>query len=380
VFLHLSRVLPVAMAVTLVVGGVAFLFRARLRGPTLVLVTWLEGERARIGERRLRAAGQAALALWFAYWAFVTLSTLMRDHVPVGQDIQIYYRGTQMWLHGGDPWAASITVGRHVFSYAGSPATTIMLAPSALFTEAQFTALWVALTGICAVLVVRRLKLPIWWLLFAPTLEAVYSGNPQIVVLALLLAGSGRLGVIADTAAVALKVYAGIPLLGERSIRRVLAAAALTVASFALAPGLWLHYLASFQAISARLAKESGGGFSAFDVPVLLVPVAIAIVLMWRRDHRVAAWLAVPALWPATEYHYSTFAMPVMSPILAVLLVVRKFHVPPIAILIDIAWRLGGGQFRRRFAAWLRPPDETAGRFAVEPDQAAAEGERTALR
>ncbi len=354
--LHAARPFLIAAVVLVVLGVVAYLGRARLRGPLAEAARLLASVRSSIGEARLHTAGQVALALWFAYWAADTISTLARQKAPFGQDIRIYYRATQLWLHGSDPWAASVQVGSHAFSYAGSPATTIILAPSALLSEGQFTALWIALSTVCAVWIVRRLGLPIWWLLFAPTVEAIWSGNPQVVVLALLLAGSGRLGPIADTAAVALKVYAGVPLLGERSIRRVLAASAFTVATFLIAPGLWLDYLRSFGSISARLAAESLRGFSAFYYPLLLVPVAIAIALMWRRDRRVAAWLAVPALWPASEFHYSTFAMPVMSPILAVLLVIRRQQLPPVVILFDIAWRLGGGPLRRRVSAWLQQP------------------------
>jgi hypothetical protein len=316
-------------------------------------VLWLRAVRDRAGEDRLRILGQVALALWFAALSYGRLDTLIRDHVPIGQDIMIYYRGVQAWLAGGDPWAARVVVNPHAaFSYAGSPATTVLLAPSALFTEAQFTVIWLVLSAASAILTVRLLRLPPWWLLFPPTIEALYSGNPQLVVLALLLVGVGRAGVVADMVAAALKVYAVIPLAGERTFRRLVLAAALTVATMVIAPTLWIHYAQDFGAISARLARESGKGFSAFYYSRLFIPTALAIIALWSRDRRAAAWLLVPALWPATEFHYSTFALPVMAPILAVLLSISIRQVPPVAIIVYALWRFAKDPVLARVASW----------------------------
>ena len=313
----------------------------------------LRALRSQVGDERLHLLGQIALAAWFLFQSYERIAYYRHSGVPLGQDIRIYYRAVQIWLAGGDPWAASVSVTPHaVFSYAGSPATTVLLAPSALLSEGQFTALWLALSALSAVAIVRWLRLPVWWLLFPPTVEALYSGNPQLVVLMLLLAGAGRAGVVADSVAVALKVYAVVPLLAERRPRRVVFALGLTLATVVVAPALWIDYLTRFAAISARLAQESGGGFSAFYNPVLLVPAAIAIVLLWRRDRKAAGWLAVPALWPSSEFHYATLAQPVMTPILAVLLAVPDKGLAPVAITLDILWRFAAEPVRTRLDAW----------------------------
>ena len=320
--------------------------------------------RGQVGEERLRLLGQIALAAWFILQSYQRIARLLKDEVPLGQDIQIYYRAVQEWLAGGDPWSASVAVNPHaIFHYAGSPATTVLLAPSALFSEGQFTALWLVLSAMSAVAIVRWLKLPIWWLLFPPTVEALYSGNPQLVVLMLLLAGAGRSGVAADTIAVTLKVYAIVPLLAERRPRRIVYALGLTLATVVVAPWLWTEYLTQFGAISARLERESAGGFSAFYHPVLLVPTAIAIILLWRRDRKAAGWLAVPALWPSSEFHYSTFAQPVMTPILAVLLsVYAQQGLVPVAIMLDVFWRFAAEPVRSHLAAWAAAASpETSG-------------------
>ena len=327
-------------------------------------IVWLVAVRGQVGEERLRLLGQIALAAWFILQSYQRIARLLKDEVPLGQDIQIYYRAVQEWLAGGDPWSASVAVNPHaIFHYAGSPATTVLLAPSALFSEGQFTALWLVLSAMSAVAIVRWLKLPIWWLLFPPTVEALYSGNPQLVVLMLLLAGAGRAGVAADTIAVTLKVYAIVPLLAERRPRRIVYALGLTLATVVVAPWLWTEYLTQFGAISARLERESAGGFSAFYHPVLLVPTAIAIILLWRRDRKAAGWLAVPALWPSSEFHYSTFAQPVMTPILAVLLsVYAQQGLVPVAIMLDVFWRFAAEPVRSHLAAWAAAASpETSG-------------------
>jgi hypothetical protein len=290
---------------------------------------------------------------WFAWQTYVRLGGLVRANVPAGLDVQIYYRGVQAWLNGQDPWSAQVTVSsRAVFNYSGSPATTVLFAPSALLSEGQFTALWLVLTAASAVAILRLLKLPLWWLLFPPIVEAMYSGNPQIVVLMLLLAGTGRLGAVTDSIATAIKVYAVFPLMEEPGLRRVVPALALTVATFAIAPALWISYVREFGEISARLAAQSNMGYSAFYFPLLAIPTAIALILLSRRDPKAAAWLVVPALWPASEFHYSTFALPVMTPLLAVLLAVPTLRLAPVAIVLYVVWRFASEPVHARLAAW----------------------------
>jgi hypothetical protein len=325
------------MALTRMIGAAVVRFRA---------------VRGRIGEKRLRFIGQAALAAWFADFTFIRISSFVSGKVPLGLDIQIYYRGVQNWLNGGDPWAASVLVNHQPFSYAGPPATIFLLAPSALLSESQFTVLWLGLTALSAVAIVRQLRLPLWWLLFPPTAEALYSGNPQIVVLMLLLAGAGHMRAFSDSIAVVLKVYAVIPLLGQRQLRRVALSLGLTIATFLIAPSLWISYAEQFGAISARLAQESSYGYSAFYYPALLVPAVIAILLLWRRDPKAAAWLAVPALWPSSEFHYATFAQPVMTPLLAVLLAIPLHALAPITIMLYVLGRFAANPVHTRLSAW----------------------------
>ncbi len=367
-FFGLKVPTPAAMAVAVVIaavlGAVALASRrwpvGQLIGAGIVR---MEAARDRAGRDRLRILGQAGLAAWFAFLSYGRISGFVRTRVPFGLDIRIYYRGVQQWLHGGDPWSAHVVVRAHsAFYYAGSPATTVLLAPSALLSEDQFTILWFGLTVLSLIAIVRWLRLPIWWLLFPPAVEALYSGNPQLVVLMLLLAGAGRAGLLADSVSVALKVYAIVPLLGERRPRRIALALVLTLASVAVAPALWIEYVGQFGAISARLAQESRNGFSAFYYPLMAIPTAIAIVLLWRIDPRAAAWLAVPALWPSTEFHYATFALPVMTPLLAPLLAIPIQRLAPFVIILYVTWRYASEPVQHRLRTWTdlaasgRPP------------------------
>lgn len=315
-------------------------------------VVRLRAVRRRVGEARLRILGEIALAAWFACHTYGLIARFVSDGVPLGQDIQIYYRGVQEWLYLDNPWVGRIVVDHNPLNYAGSPATTVLLAPSALVSESQFTALWLVLGALSAVAILRWLKLPLWWLLFPPTAEALYSGNPQIVVLMLLLAGAGRSGVVADSIAVVLKVYAVIPLLGERQLRRAGLALGLTMATFVIVPSLWIRYVQEFGDISAKLAQQSGEGWSAFYFPTLAVPTAIALILLWRRDPRAAAWLAVPAIWPSSEFHYSTFALPVMTPLLAIGLAVPIQRLAPVTIIAYVIWRYVAPPIRAHVAMW----------------------------
>jgi hypothetical protein len=180
----------------------------------------------------------------------------------------------------------------------------------------------------------------------------VYSGNPQVVVLMLLIAGAGRAGWLADSFSAALKVYAIIPLLGEKQWRRLVLASVVTVASILIAPSLWISYAQHFGAISARLAQEAEGGYSAFYYPVVLIPTAVAILFLWRLDPKAAAFLAVPALWPSSEFHYSTFAQPVMTPLLAIMLAIPLHLMAPITIDLYVISRYASPTFHVRLGAW----------------------------
>jgi hypothetical protein len=300
--------------------------------------------RLRSHARAAQWVGSLALALWFAWHTYDRISHFLARGIPVGMDATIYHRGVVAWLEGGSPWDAAVVVGRWSYHYVGTPVTTVMLAPAGWLPESIFTLGWLGLSWVAAIWTLRRLGFPIWWLLFPPIAEALFSGNPQLVVLALLVAN----GPVASALATALKVYAFVPLLGERRWRQIAFAVALTAGTVIVAPGLWLDYLRLLGFISSRLALESTRGASAFYFPALLVLTGAALLLLAIRDRRAAGWLAVPAVWPASQFHYSTLALPVMSPFLAVFLAI-PYTTPiatwlprliPVVIVLEVGRRL----------------------------------------
>lgn len=299
-------------------------------------------ERLRIPEHLItygplaRRVGSILLALWFAWHTYARISFFVDRDFPVGLDAMIYYRGVTAWMSGGDPWDAAVSVGGSAYHYAGTPVTTVIMAPAALLSEEAFTAGWLVLTLVATIWTLRRLGFPLWWLLFPPIAEALFSANPQLVVLALLVANHAA----ASAVATALKVYAFIPLFGESRWRQITIAVALNAATIPIAPGLWVDYLRQFGYISTRLESESLQGLSAFYFPALLAVTVLALLILAVRDRRAAGWLAVPAVWPASQFHYSTMALPVMSPLLAVLLAVPMLRQPPVVIVLEVVRRL----------------------------------------
>ncbi|HEY5436855.1 MAG TPA: hypothetical protein VIK13_16635, partial [Candidatus Limnocylindrales bacterium] len=247
---------------------------------------------------------------WYSAW---TASWL-------GLDAQIYYRGSAAWLAGGNPWEALGYFQGHPAHYSALPTTVVLLAPFSLLPEQLFVAGFIAASALAAVYIVRKLELPWYFLAFPPIFQGVQSGNPNVIVLALLLSGRPVLEAFAPL----LKVYAGIPLvlLGRRrSVMWTIAFGAVTLLAFPL----WVTYLGHFGEYSSRLVIEASGGFSATSLgPVAIVAALVSLLVLWRLDRTSASWLAVPAVWPATQFHYSIFAMPLMRsrPWLAALLAV----------------------------------------------------------
>ena len=122
----------------------------------------------------IRRAWPVLLCAWFAWQTWIRISYFVSHDFPFGIDARIYYRGVLAWLQGSNPWDAAVSVGGAAYHYAGSPVTTVFLAPAALVSEDVFTAAWMVLTWAAAAWTIRRLNLPIWWLLFPPFSEALF--------------------------------------------------------------------------------------------------------------------------------------------------------------------------------------------------------------
>ena len=269
--------------------------------------------RVAIRDPRVRAAGHALLIAEFAlisgFYLFVAL------FVDRGTDARIYHRAVVAWLAGSDPWSAQYAG----VSFAAPPPTLLFMAPTAFLTEDMTVAAMICMGAAAAVLTLRRLSLPAWWLLFPPLVEGVVVGNPDILVLALLLTAAAPLAVLG-------KAYAAVPLVVLGRWKPLIVAAAVVVATIPWLPwGMYLDH-----GVFVVVANQAEGR-SAIGAPWLIPIVAIALVSFGRRR---AAWLVVPGLWPSTQLHYATLALPAIGGALAAIMALPLPHSAAIAIVV----------------------------------------------
>jgi hypothetical protein len=293
-------------------------------------------------------ARRFGLPLWFFFTSLAQWLAVAGPWRP-GFDTELAVGASKTWLSGANPWSYFLIGGDgNVYHFAGLPPTLFVYAPLTWLNLELAGYVGVVVSLIAALLVIRRLNLPIWWLLFPPLNAAVFFANPHMLLMALLLAGAAWL-------APAVKIYAFVPMLGEARWRDIAIGLAIFAGTILAAPTLWSSWATSFVATNARLLAEAQGGWS-LTGPLLVLGVVALIVIALRKDARTAGWLAVPAIWPASEFFYSTMALPVMTPLLAVMLAVPLHLGPPLAVVTyaaQVAWKNRGSPWPRP-GAWLR--------------------------
>ena len=275
------------------------------------------------------------LAVWFGVIFAIRLTAIVGENV--GFDARLYLHATRTWLAGGDPWVVLLEQ-----QFAAPPPTLVPLVPFAILPEEIGVTTLVVLSAVGVVLTVRLLHLPWWWLLFPPFLDAVVSGNPQGMLVPLILLGAGPVATF-------LKVYAVVPLALTLRWRALVVTAILLVVTAPLLP--WGSYVEHYGELSASLARQSQGGLSATALPIL-IPVAIVVLFLCGREK--AAWLAVPTLWPTTQWYYSTLAVPAIGAhhLAAALM---ALNIPGMAVLAAaiVAWQVGLFTPARLREAWV---------------------------
>lgn len=261
--------------------------------------------------------GRVLLPLWFGIYGLLTTANLVKNGFHF-IDIEIYRTAATAALAGQDPWATPAGA----LAFAGPPPTLLLFVPLTFVPLEVAIAIATAVFLAAAVWAVRSLRLPLWWILFPPVLECLIVGNPDVLVLALLLLR----GPLAGLAIVA-KVYGIIPLVYQRRWRAV----ALGLAVSAISLPLWPAFLASLPGVEGSLAAQSEG-FSAWGT-WWMVPTIIALWVLRRRG---AEWLVVPGLWPHTQIHYAAMSLPVMRhyPIAAAIVGLGTPLAPAVAIMV----------------------------------------------
>jgi hypothetical protein len=299
----------------------------------------------------LRAGGRLSRLLMVVPAALLTAEFVVFDVAyyvgqPFGIDARLYLAATQAWLAGMDPWL----VQSEGIRFAGPPVTLLPFAPFAWLTPDAMTVVIALGSLAAAVFTIRRLELPLWWLLFPPLVEAIWSGSVNAIVLALALTRLEWLAILTKT-------YAGLPSLVLGHIRQLLVAGLVIVATAIVLP--WGTFFS--HDLAQVLSAQASGGRSAWINPVLLIPVSIlALALIGRKR---AAWFAVPVLWPATQFHYSIFAMPAKpAAVAAAILAVPWPGAPVVAVVVEAFLRCrafaqrqeDGQRGRDRPGQWIR--------------------------
>ena len=309
-----------------------------------------------------RRAAPFVLFVWLAYWGWQSIAGTFSDYPnhldTLGVDGRLYYRAAATWLAGGDPWTAYTTTntwppsgGMVHFLFTGPPPTVLAFAPFAWIPETPFVIGWFVVSVAAAVYTLRRLQLPVWWILCPPMMQGLLVANPQVVCLALLLAGSDWLRALAAP----MKAYAVIPMVGLRQWRALAILTIAVGASVVIFWPLWAHYAADFRGTSSWLIGATNGGWSASRDPQLWAVASILLVILAAMNWRDAGWLAVPTLWPAAEFFYATFALPLRSPwLIAALAMSNRADFPRESeiLVAYIAIRVARGAMER---LWRQP-------------------------
>jgi len=300
----------------------------------------------------MRRVGGITEAMWLLRLEMAAISSLYiaaNVATGLGIDARIYHAAAQALLAGGNPWAQGVDG----VIFAAPPPTLILYLPFAWLPQGAFVAVAIGICAVSAVLAIRQLRLPYWWLLFPPIIESVAVANPDIVVLALLVTRGGSL------LAILLKIYAVIPVVILGRWRPAITAVAVMAVT---APFLrWDLYVGQAAEISAAIWEQAGvHGKSAYAIPSL-VPIAVVglLVLGPRR----AAWLAVPALWPATQLHYAALALPALTPAMAAIM---SLPVPGAAVAAIVVAVMMDPARPRSARDVLRQWDPRGGRAAGE--------------
>ena len=252
------------------------------------------------------AADRIVRAVLIAVFVVVTARLAIPPLIvglPYGWDAVVYTQAAREWLQGGNPWAS----GAYAIGFAAPPPSFLPFVPFTPLPDQAVSVLWVGIALLSALYSIRRLALPVWWLLFPPVSLGIMTGSSALLVTALLLRGTalaGGLGVLT-------RIYAALPLLVLGRWRSLLVAGALLLAT---APMPWGLYWDERARVGQLL--EGTSDLSAASAPWLLPPAIVGLVLLgrWR-----ASWLIVPTLWPNTQLYYSVIALPVVGsmPLLA---------------------------------------------------------------
>lgn len=236
----------------------------------------------------------------------------------IGNDGLVYRAGGEAILIGSDPWSASV----HGYTFAGPPLTAYLFSPLALVPEVLFRVAWLVVCATSAAVIVRRLELPAYWLVYPPLVFGVVLGSPSIPGMALVLVGAPLIGLI-------LRPHLAL----VTGWRTLLGFAIASVIAIVLHP----EFVGEFGSIAARHVDETGGVINWWGSPLMLVTI---VALASLRDRRALGWLIVPAIAPGIGWYGFAMVMPMRDLALALACAVPVPGVGAAAITAWAAWQV----------------------------------------
>jgi hypothetical protein len=237
-------------------------------------------------------------------------------------DATLYYRATEAWVAGGNPWAVQLPSG---VPFAGPPTTLLLNLPLQPFGEWIARPFW-AVAGLAGWLfAMRRLRLAPWWILFPPFVEGWLAGSPDPTLFGLVVAGGGAIAALA-------KPYS-IPTLIADGRWRVLAfAGVIGLITIPLLP--WGLFFSQLDAVRDAFASYSRN-VSTWGDPVAMAVVAVALVSLGPV---LGLRLLVPGLWPGAQLHYLVFSTQAGADSAFLAVALSAPGLAPLGIVLFAAW------------------------------------------
>ena len=267
-----------------------------------------------------RVAWRVVFGITLALSAFWIVGFYVQDGAKyVFIDAHVYYRATQAWLDGSNPWTTSY-LG---VPFAGIPPTLLLNLPLVPFGEGAAVGFWAVANSSAILLLIRRLHLPLWVVVLQPVLEGWLSGSPDLALAGAVVVGVGCIAALT-------KPYSAPALVADRRWLQLGIAAVVAIVTIPVLP--WFLFYESREIVGQAFAQFAGNPVSAAGNPVLIIAVLVALIsLGWRRG-----WSLVTPGLLAQQPHYIVFSLErvVTSRILALAMTIPITHAAAVGVIV----------------------------------------------
>lgn len=253
-------------------------------------------------------------------------------------DAHIYFRATEAWVSGGNPWLATY----QGVPFAGIPPTLLLNLPLLPFGETLATAFWVVANTASVGYLVYSQRLPKWMFLCLPVAEGWLGASPDLSLAALAVTRASSIAVLT-------KPYSAPAVLACRGMRPIVWAGGLGLATLLIVP--WQLFWESRGLVANAFEQFAGYPPSAAGALPL---VALAIIALYLLGRRTGLGLATPAL-VSQQPHYTVFSLPWVaeSRILSIAINVPLAHATAVGVVLYAAARFLRGRHGRKSARGL---------------------------